>query len=88
MGWLTPSGESSLETLILKELCTFRIRDSSVGIALDYRLDDRGGGVRFPAGAGSFSLFTTASRTALGPNPVSYPAGIRGYFPGGKVAGA
>jgi hypothetical protein len=37
--------------------------DSSVGIALDYGLNDRGSRVRFPAGAG---LFTTTSRTALG----------------------
>jgi hypothetical protein len=28
--------------------------DSSVGIALGYRLDDRGSRVRFPAGAGNF----------------------------------
>jgi hypothetical protein len=39
-------------------------RDSSVGIALGYGLDDRGSRVRFPAGAGNFSL---ASRTAPGP---------------------
>jgi hypothetical protein len=38
----------------------------SVCIALGYVLDDRGSRVRFPAGAGNF-LFTTASRTALGP---------------------
>jgi hypothetical protein len=40
-------------------------RDSSVGIALGYGLDDRGSRVRFPAGLGIF-LFTTASRTAPG----------------------
>jgi hypothetical protein len=34
-------------------------RDSSVGIALGYGLDDRGSRVRFPAGLGIF-LFTTA----------------------------
>jgi hypothetical protein len=48
---------------------TFKIcksRDSSVGIALGCGLDDRGSGVRFPTGVGIF-LFTTASRTALGP---------------------
>jgi hypothetical protein len=33
-----------------------RSRDSSVGIALGYGLDDRGSRVRFPAGAGKFSL--------------------------------
>jgi hypothetical protein len=31
-------------------------RDSSVGIALGYGLDDRVFRVRFPAGAGNFSL--------------------------------
>jgi hypothetical protein len=31
-------------------------RDSSVGIELGYGLDDRGSRVRFPAGAGNFSL--------------------------------
>jgi hypothetical protein len=31
-------------------------RDNSVGIALSYRLNDRGSTVRFPAGAGNFSL--------------------------------
>jgi hypothetical protein len=41
-------------------------RDSSVGIALGYGLDDRGSRVRFRRGLGIF-LFTTASRTALGP---------------------
>jgi hypothetical protein len=34
----------------------YKIRDSSVGIALGYGLDDRGSGVRYPAGAGNFSL--------------------------------
>jgi hypothetical protein len=35
-------------------------RNSSVGIALGYGLNDRGSRVRFPAGVGNFS------RTALG----------------------
>jgi hypothetical protein len=52
-----------------------------------YGLDDRGSRVWFPAGTGIF-LFTTASRTALGPHPASYPMSTRGYFPGGKAAGA
>jgi hypothetical protein len=42
-------------------------RDSSVGIALCYGLEDRGSTVRFPAGTGNFSLHHTASRTALRP---------------------
>jgi hypothetical protein len=36
--------------------------------------DDRGSGVRFPAGAGNF-LFTTVSRTALGPTPEALSLG-------------
>jgi hypothetical protein len=35
---------------------TYKSRDSSVGIALGYRMDDRGSRVRFPAGAGNFFL--------------------------------
>jgi hypothetical protein len=42
----------------------FKSRDSSAGIALGYGLDDRGSRVRFLVG---IFLFTTASRTALGP---------------------
>jgi hypothetical protein len=42
-------------------------RDSSVGIALGYGLDDLGSGIRFPAEAGNSSLLHV-SRTALGPN--------------------
>jgi hypothetical protein len=41
-------------------------RDSSVGIALGYRLDDRDSSVRFPAGAGKF-LFTTRPERLWGP---------------------
>jgi hypothetical protein len=41
-------------------------RDGSVGIALGYGLDDRGLGFDSRRGLGIF-LFTTASRTALGP---------------------
>jgi hypothetical protein len=50
--------------------------DSSVGIALCYKLDDRYSRVRFPAGLGIF-LFTTASRTALGPTqpPIQWVPG-------------
>jgi hypothetical protein len=37
-------------------------------------------------GLGVF-LFTTASRTTLGPHPASYPTVTRGSFPGGKADG-
>jgi hypothetical protein len=62
-------------------------RDKSVGIALGYGLDDRGSRVRFPAGAGNFSLHTRV-QSGSGVHPVSYPMGTRGSFPGGKAAGA
>jgi hypothetical protein len=45
-------------------------RDSSVGIALGYGLDDRGSRVRFPAGAGNFSLHRV--QNGSGAHPASY----------------
>jgi hypothetical protein len=62
-------------------------RDSSVGIALGYGLDDRGSKVRFQKGAGNFS-FHHRVRNGSGAHPASYPMGTRGSLPGGKVAGA
>jgi hypothetical protein len=62
-------------------------RDSSVGIALGYGLDDRGSGVRFPAGAGNFSLHHRVQHGS-GANPASYLMGNRGCFLGGKSVGA
>jgi hypothetical protein len=47
-------------------------RDSSVGIALGYRPDDRGSRVRFPAGAGNFSLHHYV-KNGSGVYPASYP---------------
>jgi hypothetical protein len=44
-------------------------RDSSVGIATSYGLDDRGVGVQAGSGA----------------HPTSYPMGTGGIFPGGKA---
>jgi hypothetical protein len=61
-------------------------RDSSVGIALGYGLDYRGSRVPFPAGAGNFSLHHRV-QNGSGAHPASYPMGIRGSFPGDKVAG-
>jgi hypothetical protein len=57
---------------------------SSVGIALGYGLDDRGSRVRFPAGAGNFSLDHRV-QNGSGAHLASYPRGIRGSFTGGKV---
>jgi hypothetical protein len=45
----------------------FMSRDRSVGRALGYGLDDLSSRVRFPVGAGNFSLHHL-SRTALGPS--------------------
>jgi hypothetical protein len=61
--------------------------DSSVGIALGYGLDDRGSRVRFPAGAGNFSLHHRV-QNGSGAHPASYPIGTRSSFPAGKAAGA
>jgi len=44
-------------------------------------------GVRFPVGAGNFSLWHHV-QTGSGAHPASYPMGSRGTFLGGKMAGA
>jgi hypothetical protein len=62
-------------------------RDSSVGIALSYGLDDWGSRVRFSAGAGNFSLHHCV-RNGSGSHPASYPMGTRGSLLRGKAAGA
>jgi hypothetical protein len=62
-------------------------RVSSIGIATGYGLDDRGAGVRFPAGAGNFSLHHRV-QTGSGAHPAFYPMGTGGCFPRGEVAGA
>jgi hypothetical protein len=61
-------------------------RDSSVGIALGYGLDDRGSRFRFPAGAGNFSC-NHRVQNGSGAHPTSYPMDIRGSFPGVKRPG-
>jgi hypothetical protein len=60
-------------------------RDSSVGIAAAYRLDDREFGIRVPVGS-DFSLLHVV-QTGSGAHPASYPMGSRGSFPVGKAAG-
>jgi hypothetical protein len=59
----------------------FKSRDSSVGIALGYTLDDRGSRVRFPAGAVNFSLHHRV-QNGSGARTASCPVGNRGSFPG------
>jgi hypothetical protein len=66
---------------------SLKSRDSSVGVALGYGLDDRGSRVRFPAGAGNFSLHHRVQNDS-GAHTASYPVGTRGSFPGYKAAGA
>jgi hypothetical protein len=60
-------------------------RKSSIGIVLGYRLDDRYSRVRFPAGAGNFSLHHRV-QNGCGTHLASYPMGNRGSFLGGKAA--
>jgi hypothetical protein len=62
-------------------------RDSSVGLALGYGLDDLGSRVRFPAEAGNFSVHHRV-QNGSGAHPAFYPMGTRGSFPGGKATGA
>jgi hypothetical protein len=54
-------------------------RDSSVGIATAYGLDDRGVGVLVPVGS---RIFSTSSRPALGPTQPRIPW-VSGVFPPG-----
>jgi hypothetical protein len=62
-------------------------RDSLVGIALVYGLDDWGSRVQFPARAGNFSLHYRV-QNGSGAHRASYPMGTRGSFLGRKAAGA
>jgi hypothetical protein len=55
-------------------LLSTQSRDSSVGIALGHGLYYRGSRVRFPAGAGNFSLHHR-DQNGCGAYPASYPVG-------------
>jgi hypothetical protein len=61
-------------------------RDSSVGTALGYGLDNKGSRVRSPEGARNLSLRHRV-QNGSGAHPTSYPMGTRGSFPGDKAAG-
>jgi hypothetical protein len=61
-------------------------RDSSVGTALSYGLDDRGSRVRFPAGAGNFSLHHRV-QNGSGAHPTAYTMVTRGFYLGVKRPG-
>jgi hypothetical protein len=56
------------------------------GLTLGYGLDDWDSRVRFPAGAGNFSLHHCVQNSS-GAQPASYPMGTRGSFPGVKRPG-
>jgi hypothetical protein len=71
---------------IRRRINSEKSRDSSVGIALRYGLDDRGSRVRFPARAGNLSLHHRV-QNGSGAHPACYPLVTRGSFPGGKAAG-
>jgi hypothetical protein len=60
-----------------------RSRDSAVGIATDYGLDD--GGVGVP-GPGRVKNFLHVVQTDCGAHPGCYQMGTGGAFPGGKSA--
>jgi hypothetical protein len=56
-------------------------------IYLHHTLDNGGSRVRFPAGAGNFSLHHRV-QNGSGAHPASYPMGTRSSFSVGKAAGA
>jgi hypothetical protein len=60
---------------------------TELSIALGYGLDDWGSRVRFPVGAGNFSLHYRV-QNGSGAHPASYPIGTEVSFRGGKAAGA
>jgi hypothetical protein len=65
---------------------SYQSRDSSVGIALGYRQDDRGFRVRFPAGARNFSLRHRVQNSSEA-HPSFYPMGTRALSLGVKRLG-
>jgi hypothetical protein len=71
-GFPTPSTSSVLDTNILLSTVFPKSRDSTVGIVLGYGLDDRSSRVRFPAGAGNFSLHHRV-QNGFGSHSASYP---------------
>jgi hypothetical protein len=70
----------------LKQFCNINIQNtefksqgSSVGIATDYRLDNWMIRIRFPVGAGNFSL-QHHEQSGSGAHPASYPMSTGGSF--------
>jgi hypothetical protein len=86
--WYYCSGEdiSKIITNIFVNF-TEKSRDSSVGIAIGYGLDDQNSRVRFLARAENFSLHHRV-QNGCGAHPDSYPTVASGSFPGDEAAGA
>jgi hypothetical protein len=74
--FINDNNSNNREKYICNTITLRQSRDSSVGIALGYGLDDRGSRVRFQAGLRIF-LLTTVSRTALEPTqpPIQWVPG-------------
>jgi hypothetical protein len=62
-------------------------RDSAVGTATGYGLDDRGGRSSESLTGHEFTLHHVA-QPGSGDHPTSYPMGTGGSFPKGKTAGS
>jgi hypothetical protein len=79
----------SCDTPLIIILITHSCRscDSSVSIALGYRLDGWSSRVGYLVGTGNFSLYHGV-QDGSGAHPASYPMGTGGSFPGGKAAGS
>jgi hypothetical protein len=71
---------------MLITLCSFIFRCFLV--LLRCLVNARGSIIRFPVGAGNFSLHHRCVQTGSGVHPASYPMGTRGSFPEGKATGA
>jgi hypothetical protein len=71
------------ENILMINSKAYVSRDSSVGIALGYGLDDRAYRVRLPAGAEDFSLHYRVQNGSAA-HPASYPMGTRGFSLGVK----
>jgi hypothetical protein len=70
----------------LHEMELVSSRDSSVGIATDYGLDDQGGGSSSPGRVKKF-LLRHIVQTGSGVHRTSYKMGTGGSFPGVKRQG-
>jgi hypothetical protein len=94
-GYLTPTATEqghiytihslTLYSNIYRDLCQYVSRDSAVGVATGYGLDDSEVGVRVPVGS---RIITSPRRpNGFGVHPTSYPKGTGSSFPGVKRPG-